>query len=235
MSTETLPKVLCIHGAGSSGAIFRVQGRKIFSALRNEFQFVFVDAPFQSTAGPGMRPVFENSGPFYRWQCDMSASEAFDITEDEVKEESVKVRTYLENQLLKQDGGPFVGVMAFSQGARVATGLLMYLEKKRREGRTDFPDMKFAIVNSATYPPLYFDDGITASPGRLMIPSLHLQGSSDPWKPESEKMRQEFFSQASSTVIEFTGQHQVPIAQKDTDKVVTATRQLAAKALVEKP
>jgi hypothetical protein len=163
----------------------------------------------------------------------MSASEAFDITEDEVKEETEKVRLFMESLLLKKDGGLFVGVMAFSQGARVAAGLLMFLEKKRREGCTDFPEMKFAIVNSATYPPLYFDSGTAASPGKLSIPSLHLQGSSDPWKPESERMRDEFFDPASSTVIEFTGQHQVPVAQKDTDKVVNAIRQMAMEALVE--
>lgn len=141
MSTNghLLPKILCIHGAGSSGAIFRVQGRKIFQALRGEFQFVFVDAPFRSTAGPGMRPVYEDSGPFCRWQCDISAAVAFDITEDEIQEEREKVRQYLESQLRSQDGVPFVGVMAFSQGARVATGLLLYLEKKRREGCSELP------------------------------------------------------------------------------------------------
>jgi pimeloyl-ACP methyl ester carboxylesterase len=253
MSTKApLPKILCIHGAGSSGAIFRVQGRKVFHALRGEFQFVFVDAPFRSTAGPGMRPVFEDSGPFYRWQCDLSAAASFDITEEEIKEETRKVREYLESQLRSSENntGRFVGVMAFSQGARVATGLLLYLEKKRREGRLDMPHMKFTILNSATYPPLFVDDqsiGTADSPAgnstdiisrssyqsldKVNIPSIHIQGTNDPWHSESEKMRADFFDEALSTVIKFDGGHQVPVVDNDTNKIVAAIRQIAAQTL----
>ncbi|KAI9783831.1 MAG: hypothetical protein M1839_003167 [Geoglossum umbratile] len=151
-----LPRILCIHGAGSSGAIFRVQIRKIHQALRNKFRFIFVQAPFRSLAGPGMYPVFEGSGPFYRWHCDSSASTAFDITDSEIANERRIVREYLEKVLRDDDGAPFVGIIAFSQGTRVATGLLLDQQPKR--GYSDLPPTRFVVLLNGTYPPLLLTD-----------------------------------------------------------------------------
>lgn len=210
-----------------------------------------------------MRPVYEDSGPFWRWQCDMLAAEAFDITEDEVLAERDEVRETVLRMLRNTnvgDGGEFVGVMAFSQGARVVTGLLLYIEKMRREGRLaklGLPELKFAVINSATYPPLFLDSEteswvtggklIETSPNasetalsagetwlppnkkaKVIIPTLHLHGSTDPWRPESEKMKVEFFTESESTIIEYTGGHQVPVREQDTSKIIIAMRNLAA-------
>src|SRR5579862_9027674 len=151
-----LPRILCIHGAGSSGAIFRIQSRKIQHALRNEFRFVFVQAPFKSQAGPGVYPVFEGAGPFYRWQCDSSASTVFDITDSEIANERRIVREYLEKVLSDDDGAPFVGIMAFSQGTRVTTGLL--LDQQRKRGHNHVPSMRFVVLLNGTCPPLPLTD-----------------------------------------------------------------------------
>jgi len=247
IESPALPRILCLHGAGSSGAIFKAQGRRIFRSLRNEFSFDFIDAPFPSKPGPGMRPAYEDSGPFWRWQCDMIAVEAFDITEAEVLVERDQVRDMILGKL-REMGGGVEGIMAFSQGARVATGLLLYLEKMRREGRLEelgLPDLRFAVVNSATYPPLYLDqetedwvksggagENVLSADAqkqkeKVTIPSLHLHGSTDPWRPESEKMKAEFFAEVSSSRMEYTGGHQVPLREQDTSKVVTAMRNFA--------
>jgi predicted esterase len=151
-----LPRILCLHGAGSSGAIFRIQIRKIHHALRNEFRFVFVQAPFKSLAGPGMYPVFEGAGPFYRWHCDSSASAAFDITDSEIANERRIVREYLEKVLSDDDGAPFVGIIAFSQGTRVTTGLLLDQQRKRRHN--NLPPMRFVVLLNGTYPVLPLTD-----------------------------------------------------------------------------
>lgn len=247
---DTLPlKVLCLHGAGSSGPIFKAQGRGIFRTLHNEITFDFVNAPFPSTPGPGMRPIYEDSGPFWRWQCDMSAVESFDITEDEVLAERDQVREMILRQLRKMGCG-VIGIMAFSQGARVATGLLLYLERLRQVDKLaelKLPSIGFVVLNSATFPPLHLDQATedwtksggrgddasmdegtsglrVASERKVTIPSLHLCGSTDPWRPESEKMKADFFAGASSSVIEFTGGHQLPIRAPDTSQVVAAIR-----------
>lgn len=188
-----LPRILCIHGAGSSGAIFRIQSRKIHYALRNDFRFIFAQAPFKSLAGPGIHPVFEGAGPFYRWHCDSSASDAFDITDSEIATERRIVREYLEKILSDDDGAPFVGIMAFSQGTRVATGLL--LDQRRQRGHNDLPPLRFAILLCGTYPPppladvpnpfadislVPVDDRLTPCPERLHFSTDSTATSSEP-------------------------------------------------------
>lgn len=230
-----LPKVLCLHAAGSSADIFRVQGRKIFPALRKDFAFEFVDAPFTSKPGPGMGP-FESSGPFWRWHCDMSATVGFDITEAEVANERVQARDMIFDKL-RSLGSSVVGIIALSQGARVATGLLLYLERMKQEQKLQelgLPDIKFAIINSSTYPPLYLDQetedwvksGAEAD-RRVSIPTLHLHGSTDPWRPESEKMVEEFYAKASAEVMQFVGGHQMPLGAEESSQTVSRIRHLA--------
>ncbi|KAK4067251.1 uncharacterized protein Triagg1_7694 [Trichoderma aggressivum f. europaeum] len=225
---KKLPRILCLHGAGSSAAIYRVQGRKIFSGLRNDFQFEFVESPFRSSSGPGME-LFADSPPFYRWQCDMGASLSFDITADEVRAERQKVTDLLEGALLKKADGkqPFVGIMAFSQGARVATGLLLHLARMRRQGCDKYYNIRFAIISNATYPPLFLDDEMPETAEVLTIPTLHLHGSNDPWRPESEEMLAKFFDHESAKTILFEGKHQLPLLQADVDKVLVGIRGLA--------
>jgi predicted esterase len=246
-----LPRILCLHGAGSSGSIFWVQTRKIRQALKNEFDFVFLDAPFPSAAGPGMFPVYHESGPFFRWHCDRSSADYFDITEAEVKQEQEAVRQLLLSRLHDNGGNSdvasFVGIMAFSQGARVATGLLLHLLEA--EGLRLLPKLQFAVICCGTYPPLIVHDApspekelgqkelvggekrITATDGKkVTIASLHLHGSRDPWRPESERLQEECFDKSTSTVITFSGSHQIPAQDGDVAEVVQAMRQLALKA-----
>ena len=253
---KNLPRILCFHGAGSSGPIFQAQGRKIFRALKSDFRFVFLNAPFPSPAGPGMIPTYQDSGPFYRWQCDESAVENFDITMDEVRRERSHVLQMLIAELIKDDNSaPFVGIAAFSQGARVATGLLHYLQQEQQRGNNVLPELKFAIINSGTYPPLFLEEcGPTNGLGsitsetedstnvkapdccidthpRVRLPSLHLHGSNDPWRPESESLLRDCYEPTSATLIMFTGGHQLPTMDKETARIVTAIRELSGKAL----
>jgi pimeloyl-ACP methyl ester carboxylesterase len=157
-ANKHLPRILCLHGGGSSAEIFRIQSRHIRYALRHRFRFVFADAPFESSAGPGILPVFEEIGPYYRWYCGVSASSAFDITGSKIAAERRTVREYLEKLLSDEDGEPFVGVMGFSQGTMVATGLL--LDQQQRQDREGLPHLKFAVLLCGTYPPLLLTDPI---------------------------------------------------------------------------
>jgi pimeloyl-ACP methyl ester carboxylesterase len=155
----SLPKILCLHGAGSSGAIFRSHSRKICRALENEFDFVFLDAPFPSAAGPGMYPVYHESGPLFRWHCDGLSAEDWDITEDEIRMERKAVRQLTRGRLGGDgDGASFVGILAFSQGVRVATGLLLSL--LTIDG-WQLPELRFVVLCSGTYPPLLIHDDST--------------------------------------------------------------------------
>ena len=63
----SLPRILCLHGGGVTGAIFRAQFRSFLRALDTRFRFVFVDAPFLCDEGVGVAPVYSDWGPFRRW------------------------------------------------------------------------------------------------------------------------------------------------------------------------
>ncbi|ETS86470.1 hypothetical protein PFICI_00298 [Pestalotiopsis fici W106-1] len=239
------PKILCFHGSGSSGAIYQAQGRKLFRALEKDFQFVYFDAPFPSVPGPGMRPAYEDSGPFFRWQSDDKAFENFDITEEEVYQEKQETLNRIMRHVENGGDEPFVGIFAFSQGARVATGFLRYIQKRHLDGATNLPLFKFIVLNSGTYPPLTleedteFTDGFKALEDKqppatrprfqqFPLASIHVQGLYDPWRAESSKLLGLYDSQQSS-VIEFRGGHQVPVTDKDTNLVVKAVREMYEK------
>ncbi|KAL8724354.1 MAG: hypothetical protein Q9181_006865, partial [Wetmoreana brouardii] len=115
--TADLPCLLCLHGGGTSAYIFNIQTRRLQRALAKHFRFVFVDAPFECPAGPGVLPFFEGLGPYRRWI-------------DENGSDEDKVRPLI-RKTIAEDGGNFVGVLGFSQGARLALGLLHEKEEKR--------------------------------------------------------------------------------------------------------
>lgn len=145
---RSLPTILCIHGHGTNGAIFRLQARRIVQALQTKFRFVFVDAPFSSLPGPGVVPVFSGFKPFLRWHCDEATLNKFDITPEELEDERRTAREMLADHIAQADaaGGPVVGVMAFSQGTRVATGLMLDPELGRH--------FQFAVLICGTFPAL---------------------------------------------------------------------------------
>ena len=64
--TLPYPRILCLHGGGVTGEIFRAQARSLIKYLPT-FRLVFADAPFYCAPGPGIVPVYEDWGPFRRW------------------------------------------------------------------------------------------------------------------------------------------------------------------------
>jgi predicted esterase len=276
-----LPTILCIHGQGTNGAIFRLQARRIVQALHTKFRFVFVDGPFEALAGPGVLPAFGDFKPFLRWHCDENTLDKFDITPDELEEERRTTRELLAGHIQKHrqgegSGAGVVGIMAFSQGTRVATGLMLDPELGR--------DIKFAIMICGTFPVLHIrpptfqdfsekaqewlqnttqlqdgkDQGLCRdshssptsltksrlasrsstllttsamsignnhvtskiAPKTLSIPSIHVQGSYDPWAAEGIRLMETYFDSKLVKIVKFNGGHQVPTGTEEASQVV---------------
>ncbi|KAH9218888.1 serine hydrolase FSH [Leptodontidium sp. 2 PMI_412] len=125
-----LPKILCLHGEGTSSEILRIQTSTLTASIP-QFSFHYLDAPFPSPPGPGVLPFFE--GPYYTWVRASSLTSKSDIT---------IVRTLLQKTIAEHT---FVGVLAFSQGGLVAAGLLR--DEVLGKG------LRFGIFLSCTYPP----------------------------------------------------------------------------------
>ncbi|KAH7340070.1 serine hydrolase FSH, partial [Pyrenochaeta sp. MPI-SDFR-AT-0127] len=218
-----LPTVLCLHGAGTNSKIFQMQTRTLIDALQTNFRFVFVDAPFESRPGPGVIPLFANNKPYLWWHCDENAAEQFDITVAQVRERRLQVRGLLASRLQEEN---VVGIMAFSQGTRVATGLCLDSELGSR--------IKFAILIAATFPALPVEDDLgrlskyldvkadVAMAKRLRIPSVHVQGSVDPWAAEGDCLRRIYYDDEKAVKITFKGGHTVPVVKREVSQVVKA-------------
>ncbi|KAL8728942.1 MAG: hypothetical protein Q9166_005037 [cf. Caloplaca sp. 2 TL-2023] len=211
-----LPCLLCLHGGGTSAYIFSIQTRRLQRALAKHFRFVFVDGPFECPAGPGVLPFFEGMGPYRRW-----------INEHGCDED--KVRPLLKKRMA-EDGGNFVGVLGFSQGARLALGLLHEKEERRAEA---FNHFGFGIFICGTYPPLGLSSALfpitpTAQfesqyweekhENILTIPTVHVMGGKDPFLHKSRLLSQ-CSDPTSTTILEFDMGHHLPVLPADTQRL----------------
>lgn len=195
----------------------------LIEALQTSFRFVFVDAPFESRPGPGVIPLFANHKPYLWWHCDENAAEQFDITVSQVRERRLQVREMLATRLEEDH---IVGIMAFSQGTRVATGLCLDNELGSK--------IKFVILIAATFPALPVEDDLgrfskyldlhpdTAIARKLQIPSVHVQGSVDPWAAEGDCLRRTYYEDERAVKISFKGGHTVPVVKREVNQVVKA-------------
>lgn len=215
-SKPDLPCLLCLHGGGTSATIFSIQTGRLRRALAKHFRFVFVDGPFECPAGPGVLPFFEGMGPYRRW-----ISEAGD--------EEGKVRPLLQ-KTMAEDGGNFVGVLGFSQGARLALGLLHEKQEGHPEALNNFG---FGVFICGTYPPLgmgseMFPVTPTAQfesqywdgkhEGIINVPSVHVIGDRDPYSHKSRLLAR-CSEPSSATVMEFSMGHHLPTSPADTQRL----------------
>ena len=226
-----LPRILCLHGGGTSALIFQIQLRRLIWALRQHFTCVFVDAPLKSGPGPDVLPVFADFGPYYRW-----------ATLESPNEESVQLEVReLLKETIQKDGGDFVGVLGFSQGARMAAGLLSDQERGDSEG---MPDWKFGVLLCGSHPPYSLracrapldgledkagDDqyGPIATPGAedmISVPSVHMRGLRDKHLERGRRLARHF---SDKMEFEFDQGHHLPGSAGDTTSPKTATADLA--------
>ena len=220
-SDEHLPRLLCLHGGGTSALIFKIQTRRLQWALRSTFKFVFVDAPFNSGPGPGVLPAFAGCEPYFRWLNPESPTP---------EQDQIRVRQALK-KVIKDDGGEFVGLVGFSQGGRLTAGLLAdQAEGNAPEG---MPHWKFGVMICGSFPPLSLslarspstkpsqgvdEHGETREPDEdeiIHIPSVLVRGTLD---PHCEKGRRlvKYFDPDTAVVLVFNMGHHLPGAAGDT-------------------
>lgn len=241
-NSDLLPRILCLHGGGTSSLIFTFQSRRLVKFLQPHFRLVFIDAPHECGPGPGVLPFFEGAGPYYQW-----------VSKTEEEEEQVRER--IEEALGKKDddddddgnkaGQPFVGVIGFSQGARVAAGLLHQAEAQAhtqdRKGDGDGDrvlrekGLRFGVLMNGSYPPLrQSSNPSTILPrlsehtqrdwndrheGVIHTPSIHVHGIRDPALPAS-KLLTKCFDPSSATVLEYDNGHHLPASDDDSKVIV---------------
>jgi pimeloyl-ACP methyl ester carboxylesterase len=237
MRDQSKPTILCLHGSGTSAAIFEIQARKLARRLSDVFEFVFANGPFQTGPGPGVLPVFRDSGPYYAW---VKSSDR--IVPKQVAE---ILETLVQGQI---DGGgrPFVGVLAFSEGTKVAAALLLEQERRLlvaaesrrirdthdrngtvgKDGCIDDVSLafRFGVFIAGTFPPQQFLQSATARelpPYRVTVgvPTVHAIGMQDPWREAGRALCWEFFDKETARLMEFEVGHVVPSREEDVDEL----------------
>ncbi|CAG8022116.1 unnamed protein product [Penicillium salamii] len=102
-------KVLCLHGKGTSGSIFRSQISSFRGKLPEGIEFDFVDGPFNSNAAAGIDLFYDP--PYYSWWENDSIDD---------------IRSACEwlNEYVAKNGPYDVGLM-FSQGCVLGSSALL--------------------------------------------------------------------------------------------------------------
>ncbi|GKT48781.1 esterase mlcF [Colletotrichum spaethianum] len=221
-----LPKaILCIHGAGSSGDIFRIQLTKIRTALKHEFDFVFVNGPHLTSPGPGVLPWFEGAGPYYSWfkEEDATMERRLEQINDAVKDAQEQW-----DSTKKNPHSRIVGVMAFSEGSLAATMLLW----QQSMGRLPW----LSTLHFATLMCCYFRqeaaeymcaDLAGEEKALINVPTLHVHGKRDFCLAGARRLVANHYLSEYAQVMEFDGTHHVPMKREDVDRAVRLVLRLS--------
>jgi predicted esterase len=197
------PKILCLHGSGTSREIFRIQAIRLSRLLQPHFELVYLDGFIECPPGPGVLPFFEGMGPYKRW-----------LTDAETLAEESPWSGLEQLVELYNKNGPFVGIIAFSQGAKAALHLLRWLEQRGDQ-------LDFVALFGGTVPfrnAIGTDEWADLIKPAVTTQSIHVVGDDDPWRNESEALL-EHFDKSTRMFIRFSGGHHMPIDPAINQKV----------------
>ena len=189
------PRILCLHGGGVSSIVFDLQSRNITTRLKHTFRFVFIDAPFPCPPHEDIIDAYGECGPFYRWLGWIK--DEHEVIEG--KEAARLVKKAIHDGMAEDEGtGEWVGLMGFSQGAKIAASLLWAQERLGPEkAETDF---KFGVLMSGSAPFVMLDwdfpcpEDCESDPGALT-------GWFEDWPGRTEGRRRERFDDTDTAYI----------------------------------
>lgn len=212
--------------------------------LLHRYRFVFAEAPFFSNEGIGIGAVYADWGPFRRWSRWLKSQPDLDATACHHE-----VIYALESCMNADEGtGDWIGVLGFSQGAKIACSLLLKQELDGVSGTTQnqspLNNFKFAIIKAGRAPLMALDetmeklkflqsaaglpdeadmDAIYDAPEcKIKLPTVHVHGLRDPGLELHRKCVEQYCAAGTSTVVEWDGPHRIAIKQNDVQKVVNA-------------
>jgi predicted esterase len=139
--TKPLPRILCLHGGGVNAKIFETQSRSLVRHLEHSFRLVWADAPFFCDPHSDIIGVYGDYAPFRRWVRWLPEHPEIDA-ETCIEEIGYAMRTAMEDDDRAGGTGEWVGLMGFSQGAKLSASLL--LEQQAREAKAQTEGTKIS-------------------------------------------------------------------------------------------
>ncbi|KAI9167842.1 Esterase LovG [Paramyrothecium foliicola] len=244
-----LPRILCLHGGGVNAEVFELQCRGIIARLRPYFRLVFVDAPFPCSPHKAIVNVFGDQGPFYRWLPWLSDHSEIDA--DVAAERILEAYQAGMRRDSAEHGatGPWVGVLGFSQGAKIAASLLWCQERAAAQGLVPLTSFRFGIIMAGSGPVLRLDRRLDpvrhiGEPGRLALsyddwpadgrgehaiaaPTLYVLGLLDPDVDAHRRLLRLYAKPGTVRLVEWEGDHRLPIKTPDVTAVVDRILEMA--------
>lgn len=245
-----LPRILCLHGGGTNARIFRAQCRVLEAQLKGRFRLCYAEGPFPSEAGPDVLSVYKQWGPFKGWISWLPDQQEIDnqTVEEEVRE-SLFVAMDADNR--RGGTGEWAGLLGFSQGAKLCASLLLSQQLRSESWRryNAGSNFRFAVLLAGSAPIISFDPEIFVTPNfantsnldslisredglyreeySLKLPTIHVHGIRDPGLTHHRNLLR-FCANDSTRLIEWDGDHRVPIKTKDVavlvDQILTVAR-----------
>ncbi|PIG86975.1 phospholipase/carboxylesterase [Aspergillus arachidicola] len=229
--TGSLPRIACFHGGGSKGAIYEVQCSQLAGLLKNDFQFVFFDGPFESGPGPGVLPAFRDYKPFRSWfkkdgsEIEQSDGSGYDISGRDGVERVWKLME------AAGPGGEWVGVMGFSQGTRITGGLLLDQQRRTAFGELgNTPKLKFGVLCMGGGAPMVSEIGHqmadTGSTDLVNIPTLHVHGLKDMFLALGRQQHATYYESGTTKVYDVDYHHAMPWYKHEVQRLAELIREL---------
>jgi hypothetical protein len=242
-----LPRIVCLHGGGTNARIFRAQCRVLRAHLAPFFRLVFADAPFPSRPGPDVESVYAEWGPFRSW-LPPAPGGGLTTTVNAIDQDVVeRIEQSLAAAMREDDDtgatGAWVGLLGFSQGAKMAASLLWRQQQQSQnrsrmkgwEGEADGDDSPrhqdhtprkspkmdchFAVLMAGRAPLVSLGPD-TRTLGLLQLPTIHVHGLRDAGISMHRDLLHRHCEKGSVSLVEWDGDHRVPIQTKDVGAVV---------------
>lgn len=224
---------------GVTAEIFRLQSRGFIASLAPHFRLVFADGPFLSEMHEDLKVVYGSMGPCRRWARWVEHHPPID--NDFCVEQ---MEQSLETAMDADAGtGEWVGVLGFSQGAKLAFSILLenQMAEQADPSTRGFAGArwKFGIIMAARAPPYtlsartkgnqYFlppgevpreeDYDTSSNPHLLQKPTLHVHGLQDPSLELHRTMLQDYCDPSFAELIEWNAGHRLAFRSEDIKKI----------------
>ncbi len=125
-------------------------------------------------------------------------------------------------QAMEENGGrsSFVGVMGFSQGARLAAGLILRQQLEIRQRGFSKWGFRFGVVIGGPFPPISLVDEDWDLDYTVMcqVPTVHAWGRSDQVRQGAKELA-DVCDSPNTFVMDFAGGHHLPLTDHEADEL----------------
>ena len=241
-STLHLPRILCLHGGGTNARIFRMQCRVLERSLSSTFRLVYAQGPFSAQPGSDVTSVYQKYGPFKAWQrmTPDDLTHQCNNTQDTINQIDSALFAAMKADDRHGATGEWVALLGFSQGAKIAASILHSQQLRRRQQQQQlsrrkplcsYPDFRFALLLAGRGPLVWLtpeiekpatDESESDSDEEMVLqtPTIHVHGLQDPGLELHRGLLKRYFDPEQAKVLEWEGEHRVPIKTQHVNPVV---------------